>query len=103
MALLGAIMSAAGGGGGRGYPGPPNAFSQSLGGMPRNDGADLFRLMSKASRYSQTSQRRKQRKGDNYAYMAGQMLNQHGINDSQYVLSHSGARRFPRSAYDLDF
>lgn len=64
-------MSASGGGGGGrgGYPAPPNSFHQGLGQMQRNDGADLFRLMSKASKYSGQQSRRKQRKGDNYAYM----------------------------------
>lgn len=45
---------------------------------------DLFRLMSKANKYSGAMTQRKQRKADEYAYMAGAMLHQNGVNDPRY-------------------
>lgn len=40
--------------------------------------------MSKANKYSGSKSNRKQRKADEYAYMAGAMLHQNGVTDSKY-------------------
>lgn len=86
--ILGAVL---GGGGGGGFGAPPNSFEQSFSGMGKQDGADLFRLMSKAQKYSGSSSRRKKQKAGRYGYMAGQMMQQHGINDPRYGSYHQAA------------
>jgi hypothetical protein len=66
------------------FPAPPSSRSASLGSMSNDDGTDLFRLMSKANKYSSASSNRKQGKSQNYASMAGAMLKKHGIQDEKY-------------------
>lgn len=44
---------------------------QSFSSMQKSDGVDLFRLMSKAQKYSQSNSRRKQKKGGQYGMSKG--------------------------------
>jgi hypothetical protein len=96
MSLLAAIMAASGSGGSHPYHAPPTSFHQGLATMNHQDGTDLFRLMSKANRYAGAKNHRKQRKGDRYAYMAGQMLHQSGINHQQFAGYHQAYAMGPQ-------
>lgn len=62
-----------------------------------NGSADLFRLMSKANKYSgQQGNRRKKNKADQYAFMTGAMLHQNGIQTPDYQIYHDAYNHGPK-------
>lgn len=61
-----------------GFKAPPRNDA-AFAGMSAADGQDLFRLMSKASKYSGSTRKHNQKKSARYGYMAGQMMQQSGV------------------------
>ncbi len=85
MSLLQSLMASGKTGG---YPAPPTSVLDAFGHVSQSDGSDIFRLMSKANKYSQASNPRKKKKADRYGYMAGQLMNQCGVQSPEFDHYH---------------